>query len=392
MRNFPSFRLVLPLAVLAGACASGPAQQPSTTQSSPALKTKARLVILPVTVIDKHGALVTNLTAKDFTLTEDGRAQVIQSLTTQSSLPFRIGLLMDTSRSVYSAIDAERKAAKNFFDLMLPADPASSGSGDASSSPESKSGADQAFLIHFDHEVELLEDFTSSRSELDEMTPTARERNDPHGPETSSDDREYGRPQEGRSRSTQLYDAIYLASDELMKPQHGHKALVVLSDGQDRGSKETLNDAIDAADRANLEVCTIYFKGQAEREPGGFSPGGHHGGGYPGGGAGWPGSGGGGYPGGRSGDGRRGESQVDGRKILQEIAQRTGGMFFEAKKKDNLEEIFSLIAAGLRQQYILTYTPDRAGDEGEFHKIALKTSNGEYTVEVREGYYNPDEK
>jgi VWFA-related protein len=74
---------------------------------------------------------------------------------------------------------------------------------------------------------------------------------------------------------------------------------------------------------------------------------------------------------------------------MQEIAQRTGGMFFEAKKKDNLEETFTLIASGLHQQYLLTYTPDRPGDEGEFHKIVLKTTNGDYTVEVREGYYGP---
>ena len=175
-----------------------------------------------------------------------------------------------------------------------------------------------------------------------------------------------------------------------MKPQQGRKVLVVLSDGLDRGSKETMNDAIDAADRANLEVCAIYFKGEAERETGGFPQGGHRGGGgYPGGGGGYPG-GGGGYPGGgRSGGDHRGEAQGDGRKIMQQIAQRTGGMFFEARKKDNIEEIFGLVASGLHQQYLLSYTPDRPGDEGEFHKIVVKTANADYTVETREGYYGP---
>ena len=178
MRNRPSFCLVFALAAIAGLSVSAAAQQSSPAPSAPVLKTQARQVLLPVTVVYKHGALVPNLTARDFTLTEDGRAQVIASLTTQSSLPFRLGLLMDTSRSVYSAIDSERTAAKKFFDLMLPAEPPSGAPGDRSSSPAPASGpsANQAFLIHFDREVELLEDFTGSRTkldrELDEMTPS----------------------------------------------------------------------------------------------------------------------------------------------------------------------------------------------------------------------------
>jgi VWFA-related protein len=350
------------------------AQQPSTTKPMTTIKVQAREVLLPVTVIDKHGALVTNLTAKDFTLTEDGRPQVIKSFTTQSNLPFCLGLLVDTSRSVYSAIDSERKAAEKFVELMLPADP--------------KVGApgDQAFLIHFDREVELLEDFTNSRDkldhEIDAMTPTSREHNSQR-PESSGDDHGYGDHAGGHSGGTQLYDAIYLASDELMKPKDGRKALVVFSDGVDSGSKETLNDAIDAADRAGVEVFTIYFKGEEDRGGNGFpGSGGHHGG--MGGGGGWPGGGGGGrHPGGNN------APQLDGKKIMQEIASRTGGQFFEAKKKDNLEDIYGLIAGALRQQYLLTYTPDQVDTEGDFHKIVLKTGNTDLTVITREGYYPP---
>jgi VWFA-related protein len=343
------------------------------------IKVQSREVLLPVTVVDKHGALVTNLTARDFTLTEDGRPQVIKSFTTQSDLPFRLGLLVDTSRSVYSAMDSERKAGEKFVDLMLPADPKAGVPGD------------EAFLIHFDREVELLEDFTNSRDklhhELEEMGPTSQERNN-QGPETSGDNRGYGQQRGGRG-GTQLYDAIYLASDELMKPKSGRKALVVFTDGVDRGSKETLNDAVDAADRANVQVFTIYFKGEEERPQNSYPGGGRHGGmggGWPGGG-GYPG-GGGGYPGG--GGGRRGgsnEPQVDGKKILQQIAQRTGGQYFEAKKKDELEEKYNLIAGALRQQYLLTYTPDKVDTDGEFHKIALKTDKSDLTVITREGYY-----
>ena len=350
------------------------------------IKVQSREVLLPVTVIDKHGALVTNLTAKDFTLTEDGRPQVIKSFTTQSNLPFMLGLLVDTSRSVSSAMDSERKAAEKFVDLMLPADPKAGVQGD------------QAFLIHFDREVELLEDFTNSRDklhhELDAMGPTSQERTS-QGPETTGDDRGNGGYGEHgmHGGGTQLYDAIYLASDELMKPKDGRKALVVFSDGADRGSKETLNDAIDAADRASLQVFTIYFKGEEERQNNGF-PGGHRGGmgypggGYPGSGGGWPGSGG----GGRGGQNPRSEAGVDGKKIMLQIAQRTGGQFFEAKKKDNLDEIYGLIAGALRQQYLLTYTPDKVDTDVEFHRIALKANNADLTVVTREGYYSGSDK
>ncbi len=392
--------LYLALSLIALSCLRDPdaAQQPSTPQPTTNIKVQAREVLLPVTVVDKKGALVTNLTAKDFTLTEDGRPQVIKSFTTESSLPFRLGLLVDTSRSVYSAIDSERKAAEKFVDLMLPADPKAGASGDGSTSPGSNAGVrgDEAFLIHFDSEVELLEDFTNSREkldhEIDAMTPTSREHSS-QGPETSGDDRGYGDHGASRGGGTQLYDAIYLSSDELMKPKDGRKALVVFSDGVDRGSKETLNDAIDAADRAGVQVFTIYFKGEEDRGQNGFPGGGHHGGmggegypggGYPGGGGGWPGGGGGGrHPGGNN------APQLDGKKIMQEIASRTGGQFFEAKKKDNLEDIYGLIAGALRQQYLLTYTPDQVDTDGDFHKIVLKTGNSDLTVITREGYYAP---
>jgi VWFA-related protein len=360
---------------------AGPAQQPAPDKPAATLKAEAREVMLPVTVRDKKGALVTSLKIGDFTLTEDGRPQVIKSFTRETNLPFRLGLLVDTSQSVSGAMAEERKATGKFVDTMLPEKP--------------NPTPDQAFLIHFDREVELLEDFTASREklhrELEDMGPTRRERNDPQGPETGGDDRDGGRPRGGHG-GTQLYDAIFLASDELMKPKDGRKALVVFSDGVDRGSKESLNDAVDAADRAGLAVYTIYFKGEQERGGGGFpgGGGGHHGGGWPGGGGGYPPGGGGGYPGGggKHGGGDK-ESGVDGKKIMEKIATRTGGRYFEAKKKDNLEEIYGQIADELRGQYLLTYTPDMVDKEGGYHKIALKANKSDLTVATREGYYAP---
>jgi VWFA-related protein len=360
------------------------AQQPAAGQPTASLKIQAREVILPVTVRDKHGALVSSLKIGDFTLTEDGRPQTIKSFNRESNLPFRLGLLVDTSRSVSGAMDSERKAAGTFVDKMLPAD------------PKAGTAGDEAFLIHFDREVELLEDFTNSREklhhELDDMGPTRASDNSNQGPETSDSG------SQSRSRGgTQLYDAIYLACHELMEPKDGRKALIVFSDGGDRGSKETLNDAVDAADHANVTIYTIYFKGEQEKDgssfPGqGGRRGGMGGGGYPGGGGGYPG---GGYPGGYpGGEGRRGGQPTgangqDGKKIMERIAVRTGGRSFEAKKKDNLDEIYGQIAEELRGQYLLTYTPDKVDTDGGYHKIALKANKDDLQVVTREGYYAP---
>src|ERR1700739_2806507 len=234
-----------------------PASQPADDKAVATLKVQAREVLLPVTVRDKKGAFVTTLDKSDFTLTEDGRPQVIKSFAHETNLPYKLGLLVDTSRSVSGALENERKAGGLFIDAMLPAEPRAK-------------DPDEAFLLHFDREVELLQDFTTSRDklhhELDDMGPTSRSSDDRNGPETADDDRDHTHGRGG----TQLYDAIYLASSEVMKPSGGRNALVIFSDGVDRGSKDTLNDAIDAADKANVVIYTIYFKGEQERSSGGF--------------------------------------------------------------------------------------------------------------------------
>jgi VWFA-related protein len=375
------------LSIFALACGSATAQQagsqqPVSDQPVATLKIQANEVVLPVTVRDKHGNLVTTLKATDFSLTEDSRPQTIKSFSRESNLPFRLGLLVDTSRSVSAALSDERRAAGKFVDQMLPAD------------PKGGTAADQLFLIHFDHEVELLEDFTTSREklhrEIDDMGSTHGGGDSSQGPETSSDDRGSG-SSHGRN-GTQLYDSIYLASHDLMESKDGRKALIVFSDGADRGSKETLNDAVDAADHANVAIYTIFFKGEQESNGFGNQNGNRRGGGYPGGGGGYPG-GGGGYPGGGGGQ-RRGPDNTssngqDGRKNMEKIATRTGGRYFEAKKKDNLDEIYNQIAEELRGQYLLTYTPDKVDTDGGFHKIALKASKDDLQVVTREGYYAP---
>jgi len=123
------------------------------------------------------------------------------------------------------------------------------------------------------------------------------------------------------------------------------------------------------------------------------------GGGFPGGGVGYPGGGGGGYPGGGgnypNGGGRRGgdrgpsDTGVDGRKIMQQIAERTGGHAYEARKRDDLEPIYNLIAEELRNQYLLTYTPEKPESDGGFHKVSLKANKEEYSIQMPEGWFAP---
>jgi VWFA-related protein len=377
--------------VLASLSMASSAQQPASSQPAPVLKVPAHEVVLPVTVRNKKGELVTSLRISDFTLTEDSHPQKITSFTRETGLPFRLGLLVDTSRSMTGAMESERKAAGKFVDNLLPEKP--------SDRPNART--DQIFLIHFDSEVELLDDFTTSRDrlhhELDEMGSSRAAQNESRNSDSGGNNNGGyggGRGQgqaRGRRSSTQLYDAIYLASDEVMKKQEGCKALVVFSDGVDRGSKMTLNDAVDAADKAGLAVYTIYLKGEEERPAGAGIPG--MGGGHLGGmGGGYPGGGGGGGRGGAGRGGGSSEPQVDGKKIMEKIAARTGGHYYEAKKKDNLEEIYGQIAEELRGQFLLSYTPDQVDKEGGFHKIVLKASKEDLTVVTREGYYAPSEK
>ena len=168
--------------------------------------------------------------------------------------------------------------------------------------------------------MELLEDFTNSRDklhhEIDEMTSDLAGAELLRGPRRAATTAGIWATRNGSGGGTQLYDAIYLASDELMKPQSGRKALVVFSDGADRGSKETLNDAVDAADRANLQVFTIYFKGEEERQQNGMPGGGQHGGM----GGGWPGVGA-AIPAGRWGRYRGGRGGQRGPASEQELRQ-----------------------------------------------------------------------
>ena len=337
-------------------------------------------VTLPVTVRDKHGKIVRDLTKDDFTLQEDGRPQTIKYYSQDANLALTLGLLVDTSRSQTNVLDAERNASHSFLDQIMVQE------------------KDKGFLIHFDREVELLQDLTSSREKLQSAlellkTPSDRERaNDPN----DSDNSKSGPG--SQHGGTQLYDAVYLASNELMKKQQGRKAIIILSDGIDHGSKTFLDGAIESAQRADTFVYSIYFadnrrdeRNEGQRQGGGRGSGwpgggGGGGGGWPGGGGGWPGGGGGGR---RGGGGQRPaeKPRTDGKKILERISKETGGRYFEVSKKESVGEIYTSIVEELRTQYRMGFTPDKDSAASGYHHLQLQAKRKEMTVQTREGYY-----
>ncbi len=314
-------------------------------KDTPTFSSDVKVVNVLATVRDKQGHIINSLTKDDFKLSQDGHPQNIRYFAKESDLPLTLGLLVDTSMSQRRVINQERTASYGFLnDLMRPE-------------------KDKAFVIHFDWEIELLQDTTTKRDKLE----VALEKVD-----MPQIDQGGGHHRSGGG--TTLYDAIFLASDELMQKQEGRKALILLTDGVDEGSKLTLDRAVEAAQRANTLVYSILYA-DPDAYGGGF---GHMGGGGMGRHGGWPGGGGGGYP----------QPIVpDGKRVLQRISKETGGRFFEVSKKLPIDQIYTQIEDELRNQYSLGYSPDKALTATGYHKISLTTPNKDYVVQTREGYY-----
>jgi len=339
-------------------------QQPSQQQSPapPKISVSVKVVNVLASVRNKHGEIVRNLTKDDFELQEDGRPQTISYFSRETDLPLTLGLLVDTSGSQRRVLDQERSASSTFLDQVLRVD------------------KDKAFLIHFDREVELLQDLTSSRQKLEAalnllQTPQLHRSDQEGGGDSGNSPGSSpgsGRRGGGGGGGTHLYDAVYLAANELMGKQQGRKAVIVLSDGVDRGSKETLASAVEAAQRANTLVYSILF---ADEHPFGGGYGGRGMGGMGRRGGGWPGR----YP---------QQERPDGKKILDQISKQTGGRLFEVSKKLPIEQIYAQIQDELRNQYNLGYTPSPPDAGAGYHKIGLTTKQKDLIVQARDGYYS----
>jgi VWFA-related protein len=365
------FLLLAPSLQSQNSSAPPASQAPSSPVTT--IPVDVKVVTLPVTVRDKKGKIVRDLTKDDFELQEDSKPQAIRYFSQETNLPLTVGLLVDTSLSERDNIDRERSASRSFLDQMITRP------------------VDRAFVIHFDREIELLQDLTSDHAKLEKAVGLIDTQQSVESIPTG--DQGSGSHRGGRGAGTKLYDAIFLACDEITKKQTGRKAIVVLTDGEDRGSQETVNSAIESCQKAETVVYTIYIGGHEDRDrgfngpiddddpmdrryPGGGYPGGRYPGGYPGGG----------YPGG-SRYPRQQDNRPNGKKTLQRIAQETGGRYFEAKKKDSVDDIYAQIAEELRTQFMLGYTPPKDQASG-YHSIQLTAKKQDLAVQTRTGYYS----
>lgn len=332
-------------------------------QDPATFSTGVKVVNLFANVRNKKGEIVRDLTKDDFLLDEEGRPQTIGYFSQESDLPLTLGLMVDTSGSQRNLIEQERAASYRFFEQVLR--------------PEK----DVAFVIHFDFEVELLQDITSSRKLLEKALDdlSAPRQLQQQRPQQSrfpmpggggypggggGGQRRGGR---GGGGGTILYDSVLLGSDELMRKQTGRKALILLTDGVDTGSKVSLYSAIESAQRADTLVYSVLFEDRDAYGGGMGSLGGL----------------------GRSRNRGRGPMPmpVNGRKVLEQLSRETGGRFFEVSKKEPLEKVYQEIEEDLRHQYSMGYTPDRTERVSGYRKIHLTTKQKGLTVQTREGYY-----
>ena len=299
-------------------------------QSLETLKVNVEIVQLFFNVKDKHGALIPHLTKDNFDIFEDGKPQTIKYFKAESDLPLTLGILIDSSGSQQRVLEMEKEVGGSFLENILRK-------------------KDEAFVISFDIDINLLQDFTNSVSRLRHALNEARINTGgvscsggPIGPQGPIPCSSTG------PRGTALYDAVYLASHDELSHEVGRKAMILLTDGEDQGSRLKIKDAIEAAQKADA-ICYVLLI--ADRGFYGF--------------------------GGYSGDAE-----------MKKLTQETGGRMIEVGNKiDKLRQAFDQIAQELRSQYNIGYTPTNTNRDGSFRKVEIKPKQGEYKIQARSGYY-----
>jgi VWFA-related protein len=318
-------RILTALALAAALMAQTPQTGKPEDDSLPApIKVDVNLVNILASVRDKRGGLVANLEKLDFTVLEDGKPQEIKYFERDTDLPLTIGLLIDVSRSQENLIDIERRAASAFFAQVLQK-------------------KDEAFLISFGEESELLQDYTNSAKLLTSAM---------NGLQVSSGVGGIGPgpvPTVGQPRGTVLYDAIYLAASEKLKGEVGRKCIVVITDGVDEGSKLKIDEAVEGAQKADTVIYSIDYSDSAFY--------------------GFLGGAGGGY------------------SALKRMSDETGGHVYQVDRKHSLEEVFKELQDEMRSQYSIGYTPINDKKDGSYRKLDVRTIDKTQKVEARKGYY-----
>jgi VWFA-related protein len=322
-----------------GQLAPSPDASPVSTAPAPppdeapvaTFKVNANLVDLFFTVKDKRGELVPHLTKNDCTVLEDKVPQTLKNFVAETNQPLTLGILLDTSGSQQRVLPLEQDAGSQFLERVM----------------RSK---DEAFLLSFDVNVDLLQDFTNSPHTLAHAMGTAQI-NTAGGNGAGGIPGAGGGtvPTIGDPKGTLLYDAIYLASTEKLNQESGRKAMIILTDGDDQGSRTKIADAIAAAERSNVIIYVILI---ADRQL------------Y------W-----------NQGMGYSGYSEA------KRIADETGGRVIDVGNNgQKLQAAFEQIEDELRTQYVASYTPTNTKLDGTFRHIAVQCGDG-MKVQVRHGYY-----
>lgn len=301
------------LIAAAGAACTGAVR----AQDQPVFTTDVKVVNVIATVRDKRGAFVRNLTADDFDLSEDGRPQAIRYFARDTDLPLTLGLMVDTSASQRRVLDAERSASFRFLDQVV------------------RPNKDQVFIMQFDSAVQVKQPLTSALNKLDDAL-------------TYVDTETMQQLRRQNGGGTMLYDAVIKASDDIMKRERGRKGLILLTDGVDVGSYGSMEDAIEAAQRADTLIYSILYS-----DSGAY-----------------------GLLGG-----------PDGRRVLERMSAETGGGFFEVSKKQTVDQIFDVLEEELRTQYSLGYVSDKPVAVSEFRSVRLIAKRKGLAVQAREKYW-----
>jgi VWFA-related protein len=294
------------------------------TQQAPVIRTQVGLVNLFVTVRDKNKRIVTDLKQEDFKAAEDGQPQQIAFFSKEVTLPITLALLLDTSGSEQYMLPSIQDAGTRFLDRVL------------------RKG-DEALVMSFDSDVDLLSDFTEDRHQLDRGIRQARI-NVPSGGSIGGNPGPVGSRQ---ITGTALYDAVYLACNEKLNTEAGRKAIVIVTDAQDEGSKMRIEDAVEAAQRSDVVVHILLVA-----DP-------HFGGGNGG--------------------------------AAHKMTDDTGGRTIVVNSEKHLAQAFDQISEELRMQYTLGYYPTNTAHDGKFRKIKVETANHDFKVLARKGYYAPKE-
>jgi VWFA-related protein len=311
----------------------GPAGDPNQDDQNPVatLKVNVNLVSLYFTVHDKHGMLIPHLTKDDFNVLEDKTPQKIKNFTAENDQPLTLGILLDTSGSQQNVLPLEQQAGSAFLGRVL----------------RSK---DEAFLISFDVNVDLLSDYTSNAHALSRAMDKA-EINVGTGGGGIPGAGQGPMPTSGTPRGTLLYDAVYLATHDKLQQETGRKAVIILSDGEDQGSTEKLQGAIEAAQKANTIVYVLLI---ADR----------------------------GFYGGMYTMGYTGDS------AMKKMAEETGGRVIDVGNNGKkMEAAFSQIEEELRTQYVASYTPTNDKLDGTYRKIDVECKGDGLKAQARKGYY-----